>query len=81
LETLNAQPLRWPLLLGASHPPSSMRDVSIRHADPDELDKPGVANTETRKALRGWWNRWERLPTVVRDRPVAEVLAEERNRD
>ncbi|HLI43565.1 MAG TPA: hypothetical protein VKU92_03760 [Acidimicrobiales bacterium] len=55
--------------------------MSIRHADPDELDKPGVANTETRKALRGWWNRWERLPTVVRDRPVAEVLAEERNRD
>ena len=58
-----------------------MKSVSIRHADPDELDKPTATNSETRKALRDWWARWETLPSVKRDRPAAEVLAEERNRD
>ena len=58
-----------------------MKSVSIRHADLSELDKPSVANAETRKALRDWWSRWENLPATERDRPVAEVLAEERNRD
>jgi hypothetical protein len=59
----------------------SMKAVSIRHADPAELDKPSVQGTETAKELHEWWSRWETLPAVVRDRPVAEVLAEERNRD
>jgi hypothetical protein len=58
-----------------------MKCVSIRHADLSEVDKPSVAKAETRKALFDWWNRWEHLPAVVRDRPVAEVLAEERDRD
>ena len=58
-----------------------MGNVSIRHADLSELDKTSVAKTETAKALHDWWNRWENLPATERDRPVAEVLAEERNRD
>lgn len=55
--------------------------MSIRHADPNEPDKPSVAKTETRQALHDWWSRWEHLPAIVRDRPSAEVLAEERQRD
>jgi len=55
--------------------------VSIRHADVDEFDKPAVPPTEARDALREWWNRWKTLPATERDRPVADVLAEERNRD
>jgi hypothetical protein len=58
-----------------------MSNVSIRHADPEELDKPNAAKAETAKALQEWWARWEALPATERDRPVAEVLAEERNRD
>lgn len=58
-----------------------MEVVSIRHADVSELDRPSVAKTETRRALHDWWARWEHLPAVKRDRPAAEVLAEERNRD
>jgi hypothetical protein len=33
------------------------------------------------KAADEWWARWERLPRVVRDRPAAEVLAEQRDAD
>jgi hypothetical protein len=64
-----------------SQPASSMANVSIRHVDIDELDKPAVAKTETADALRAWWNRWKTLPVTERDRPVADVLAEERDRD
>lgn len=55
--------------------------MSIRHVDPTEFDKPTVQGAEGRAELRAWWNRWEALPSVLRDRPVAEVLAEERNSD
>ncbi|HEX6394473.1 MAG TPA: hypothetical protein VFZ97_13630 [Acidimicrobiales bacterium] len=55
--------------------------MSIRHADLSELEHPSIAEPETRKALRDWWDRWERLPVVKRDRPAAEVLSEERKRD
>jgi hypothetical protein len=58
-----------------------MTHVSIRHADPGELDKPSATKHETRKALWAWWTRWEALPAIQRDRPAAEVLAEERQRD
>ena len=58
-----------------------MKTVSVRHVDLDELDQLRVAKIETRKALHDWWARWEALPEVERDRPAAEVLAEERNRD
>jgi hypothetical protein len=55
--------------------------VSIRDADPSELDKPSATKHETGKALRAWWTRWETLLSVQRDRPAAEVIAEERQRD
>ena len=55
--------------------------VSTRHADLDELDEPSATKTETAKALKDWWRRWEGLPATERDRPVAEVLAEQRQRD
>ena len=58
-----------------------MNGVSIRHADPADLDKSSVTNRETVEALHTWWERWESLPTIERDRPVADVLTEERNRD
>lgn len=58
-----------------------MGNVSIRHADPAEFDKPSVSRSETAKALREWWDRWETLPATERDRPVAEVLAEQRQND
>jgi hypothetical protein len=32
-------------------------------------------------ALADWWEHWERLPRIVRDRPVADVLAEQRDTD
>jgi hypothetical protein len=55
--------------------------VSIRHADMDHLDRPDVEKNETADALRAWWNHWDTLPSVERDQPVAEVLAEQRDRD
>lgn len=33
------------------------------------------------KAVAEWWARWERLPRTVRDKPAAEVLAEQRESD
>ena len=33
------------------------------------------------KAADEWWARWERLPRIVRDRPAADVLAEQRDTD
>jgi hypothetical protein len=66
---------------GTVVPPGSVDGVSIRHADPADLDKSSVANRETIEALHAWWERWESLPAIERDRPVADVLTEERNRD
>jgi hypothetical protein len=58
-----------------------MEGVSIRHADPADLDKSSATTSEMIRALHDWWDRWETLPATMRDRPAAEVLAEERNRD
>jgi hypothetical protein len=58
-----------------------MDGVSIRHAEPAELDESSVPSSETINALYEWWDRWETLPATELDRPAAEVLAEERNRD
>jgi hypothetical protein len=58
-----------------------IKAVSIRHADPAELERPTDQEPEARAQLHEWWNHWETLPTVVRDRSVAEVLAEERISD
>jgi hypothetical protein len=55
--------------------------VSIRHADLNELDQPSTAKSEIRQALHEWWSRWDTLPATDRDRPVAEVLAEQRQHD
>ena len=33
------------------------------------------------KAVDEWWARWEHLPRIVRDRPAADVLAEQRDTD
>jgi hypothetical protein len=37
--------------------------------------------SETRLALLEWWDRWETLPASDRERPVAEVLAEQRQHE
>jgi hypothetical protein len=58
----------------------SMVDVSIRHAELDEADS-SAAKAETAEALAQWWARWEDLPATKRDRPVAEVLTEQRSDD
>lgn len=59
--------------------------MTIRHADLNDLalklNKPSVEIAEARKALDAWWKQWETLPSAERDRPVSEVLAEDRLSD
>jgi hypothetical protein len=59
----------------------SIQGASIRHADLNELDQPNTVTSETRQALHEWWIRWDTLPATDRDRPVAEVVAEQRHHD
>jgi len=46
----------------------------------DPVIKVTSAATDAR-AVDEWWERWERLPRIVRDRPAADVLAEQRDTD
>lgn len=66
--------------LGASNlayvPPSDVTsDPAIR------MVRRATDGKERGKALAEWWVRWETLPELVRDRPAAEVLAEDRRAD
>ena len=55
--------------------------MSIRHADLRELDQANTVSSETRPVLQEWWSRWDTLRATDRDRPVAEVLAEQRQHE
>jgi hypothetical protein len=53
--------------------------VTFRHADPtDPAFKDCKPVMSTGRSSEAWWDRWAELPTVERDRPAAEVIAEDR---
>ncbi len=50
---------------------------------PSDVKDPAIKLTATadQNAVDEWWERREQLLRVVRDRPAAEVLAEQRATD